>query len=398
KEGSALIVTKQTIIPIESSADVIRELQLPAGDLMKINLDSEIDKIGYISDFYRNDVVTILNEKSATLHEQATQIQNEKEAIQEKLHQLEQRQIDIDQKEAESANKLEKMKQAVYEEIEQSNEQLRHEKQKVYEKIDNINASIQELGLSHISTIPTQLNYNQGDTMDTIEPPSSKVDFIEAIQQQIAKRGFTYDNDTIRKFYSALKANQFTILSGPSGTGKTSLVSAFAEVTSSFAKIIPVQPSWTDKQDLLGYYNPLDKQYVPSQLLDAMIEAKENKDKLYLICLDELNLAQVEYYFADILSLREQTNVSLELYSKYEYEQNMAEIRWFMQKSLQLQDEKAEEALDTLIKHSMNVSTIDQFRYTQRYNNLKRYNWKLHILENVRFIGTLNIDGTVRPL
>src|SRR5699024_3501950 len=92
KEGSALIVTKQTIIPIESSADVIRELQLPAEDLMKINLDLEIDKIGYISDFYRNDVVTILNEKSATLHEQATQIQNEKEAIQEKLHQLEQRQ------------------------------------------------------------------------------------------------------------------------------------------------------------------------------------------------------------------------------------------------------------------------------------------------------------------
>src|SRR5699024_9895440 len=135
-----------------------------------------------------------------------------------------------------------------------------------------------------------------------------------------------------------------------------------------------------------------------SQLLDAMIEAKENKDKLYLICLDELNLAQVEYYFADILSLREQTNVSLELYSKYEYEQNMAEIRWFMQKSVQLQDEKVEEALDTLIKQSMNVSTIDQFRYTQRYNNLKRYNWKLHIPENVRFIGTMNIDGTVRPL
>jgi energy-coupling factor transporter ATP-binding protein EcfA2 len=231
--------------------------------------------------------------------------------------------------------------------------------------------------------------------INSLKEPEVEKELVQLIQQQIALRGLNYEKDTIRRFYCALKTNQFVILSGPSGTGKTSLVSAFAEVVSAKAKIIPVQPSWTDKQDLLGFYNAIRKQYVPSVFLDTLVEAKHNSNTLYLICLDELNLAQIEYYLADILSIREQKNAPIELYSKYEYEQNREEVEWYVQKVFPHADK---ENLETWIEKELEVNKIEQYSYVQRYHNLQRYPWEFSIPENVRLIGTMNVDGTVRPL
>src|SRR5690625_3672760 len=52
----------------------------------------------------------------------------------------------------------------------------------------------------------------------------------------------------------------------------------------------------------------------------------------------------------------------------------------------------------TAHRGNMGVSRLDQFRYTQRYKNIQRYRWNIDIPKNVRFIGTMNNDGTVRPL
>ncbi len=71
------------------------------------------------------------------------------------------------------------------------------------------------------------------------------------------------------------------------------------------ASIIPVQSSWTDKQDLLGYFNTIEKRYVPTPFLEAVLAARESEG-LHLICLDEMNLSHIEYYFAELLSAREQ--------------------------------------------------------------------------------------------
>ena len=116
------------------------------------------------------------------------------------------------------------------------------------------------------------------------------------------QKNLYYSEEILEQFYGALCTNQLLILSGSPGTGKTSLVEGFSEAIGSNLKIIAVQPNWTDNQDLLGFYNPIEKTYVSTPFLDAIIEAKENPEKLYIICLDEMNLAQVEFYFSEFLS------------------------------------------------------------------------------------------------
>lgn len=402
REGGILTVDPSSIQVLRKPSDVLAELHMTVDDLMADSSDIQfhMEKVGYIVNFYHEIIKEHLLAKQQQLADERDTLNRKEDNIKNEIEKLIIDSEKLKEQRAEQEARLAKDKQKVEKEIEEAQMQLQHKKEAVYNELNDLYKEARTLGFSLTTYKPEQEETKEQNTSTVRELPESEQELITAIQQQIARSGLYYEEDTLRQFYSALKANQFVILSGPSGTGKTSLISAFAKATSSEAKVIPVQPSWTDKQDLLGYYNPLDKQYVPSALLDAMIEAEENKDRLYLICLDELNLAQIEYYFADILSLREQTDIPLELYSKYEYEQNLAEICWFLQRGSELskQNEQANTALETIIENELHVQTIDQFRYTQRYQNLRRYNWSLHIPENVRFIGTMNIDGTVRPL
>ncbi len=73
-------------------------------------------------------------------------------------------------------------------------------------------------------------------------------------------------------------------------------------------KLIPVRPDWSDATDLLGYRN-IENKFVPGIIIDAAYEAMKNIDKPYFLCLDEMNLARVEYYFSDILSSMETRNI-----------------------------------------------------------------------------------------
>lgn len=185
-----------------------------------------------------------------------------------------------------------------------------------------------------------------------------------------------YDKDIIEMFLRSLQTNTLSILSGPSGTGKSSLITAFAQAfQSSSASIIPVQSSWTDNQDLLGYFNTIERRYVPTPFLEAMLAARES-DGLHLICLDEMNLSHIEYYFAELLSAREQGG-RINLYP----------------------DRYRVEAIETIEEHGSIESPSRDDR--ERYRNaieLLRYPSRLDIPENVRFVGTINMDHTVKPL
>lgn len=397
EKGDVLVGLKASIQPLESTEEALQIKNISLEELLNIQLDTGFDKIGYVSDLYRTNVMAIVESRveniiklTDELNEKEAKLENEDTKLAKREKALLAEQIKFD-KHVAKRNHLHN------EDKKRQKKELEKEQQAVYAELNEVNEQVVKLGFPPLPSTK-HMSVRREETEPLTPLPKTDKKIVHAIHEQINKRGLDYDYATIRQFYSALKANQFTILSGPSGTGKTSLISAFAEVTSSLAKIIPVQPSWTDKQDLLGYYNPLDKQYVPSQLLDALIDAETNKNKLYLICLDELNLAQIEYYFADILSLREQRGIALELYSEYEYDQNMDEIEWYVKEAVSEQGENPEGELTKLIEEKLKVATIDQFRYVQRYNNLQRYNWSIHIPRNVRFIGTMNIDGTVRPL
>ena len=89
-----------------------------------------------------------------------------------------------------------------------------------------------------------------------------------------------------------------------SGTGKTSLAVAFGEFVGTPSVVVPVQPMWKERSDLLGYYNEFTRRFNETPILETVYAAGAS-DEIRVIVLDELNIARVEYYFSEFLSLLE---------------------------------------------------------------------------------------------
>jgi len=113
-----------------------------------------------------------------------------------------------------------------------------------------------------------------------------------------------YEPKIIRLFLASFASTRLIILQGISGTGKTSLPYAFGKFLQNNATIVSVQPSWRDRSELFGYFNEFTKRYNETELLEKMYEATYN-DNIYVTILDEMNIARVEYYFAEMLSILE---------------------------------------------------------------------------------------------
>ena len=101
-----------------------------------------------------------------------------------------------------------------------------------------------------------------------------------------------------------MAASKILILEGISGTGKTSLPYSFSRYMKNPATIVSVQPSFRDRTELLGYFNEFSKRFNETEFLRALYEAGYREDPS-LIVLDEMNLARIEYYFAEMLSVLE---------------------------------------------------------------------------------------------
>ena len=135
----------------------------------------------------------------------------------------------------------------------------------------------------------------------------SKIDIKEAledIKKYIFARGFDYPKGLIENFYLSLKSKPFVILAGTSGTGKTKLVKLFAEAIRARCFLVSVRPDWSDGSDLFGHTN-LNGEFIRGPVCDAFDYAYENSQKPVFLCLDEMNLARVEYYLSDFLSVIE---------------------------------------------------------------------------------------------
>ena len=115
-----------------------------------------------------------------------------------------------------------------------------------------------------------------------------------------------YTINTIRQLVAGLATSKLIILEGISGTGKTSLANALGKFLSFDSSLVPVQPSWKDRSELLGYYNEFTKKFNETEFFKALYIATYRKD-LDVIVLDEMNLARIEYYFAEFLSIMEMT-------------------------------------------------------------------------------------------
>ena len=113
-----------------------------------------------------------------------------------------------------------------------------------------------------------------------------------------------YDLDMIRHFIASLGTARIVILQGISGTGKTSLPYAFGKFVQKDTTVVSVQPSWRERTELYGYFNEFTKKYSETEFLKAIYEANFYRDP-HMVILDEMNIARVEYYFAEMLSILE---------------------------------------------------------------------------------------------
>lgn len=171
-----------------------------------------------------------------------------------------------------------------------------------------------EAGISEEDIESTEEVLKDEYNFTDIEDVNEELDYIH---NYITSKGFVYSKELIQNFYLSLKTKPFVILSGISGTGKSKIVELFAEAigakySNNRFKLVPVKPDWSDATDLLGYRN-IEGKFTPGIITLLAYEAMKNPDLPYFICLDEMNLARVEYYFSDILSLMETRRVDEDL-------------------------------------------------------------------------------------
>ena len=170
------------------------------------------------------------------------------------------------------------------------------------DKVEEISDDLENVRFSKLHAIDVEYkdykiqNYNNNFTLEEL---------VELFRNFAAsKLRLYYTTNMIRLFISSLSATRLVILQGISGTGKTSLAYAWGKFILKDAIIASVQPSWRDRTELFGYFNEFTKKFNETEVLKKMYEAGYNDD-VYVTVLDEMNIARVEYYFAEMLSILE---------------------------------------------------------------------------------------------
>lgn len=126
------------------------------------------------------------------------------------------------------------------------------------------------------------------------------------------------DSEYIISYLTALRTKPFMLLAGISGTGKSRIVRKLAQATTTQQydndddrwkdnrpenfELIQVKPNWHNSMDVVGFYSNISKKYEYTPFVEFIVKAWQHKDTPYFLCLDEMNLAPVEEYFAEFLS------------------------------------------------------------------------------------------------
>ena len=197
----------------------------------------------------------------------------------------------------------------------------------------------------------------------------TEIEFFERFKRHVETSGYVYDPHDLASFHVSLKVSDLTVLSGVAGTGKSSLPRLYTQALAGDAcawddryRLVGVNPSWLDVGDLLGRVNVLDARFLPSDsgLYDLLIHAHEEYESqrrnsgMYIVCLDEMNLAQVEHYFSPFLQALEAPA-------------DQRHLRCFASESVSADSDLARWAT-------------------------------VNLPPSLRFVGTVNFDETTRPL
>lgn len=142
--------------------------------------------------------------------------------------------------------------------------------------------------------------------------PENEAEALKHVNERLKLSGLDYPDRVVKAFHTAMKVNetaQLAVLAGISGTGKSQLPRQYAAAMGIGFLQVPVQPRWDSPQDLMGFYNYIEKRFRPTDMARALYQLdylnnpeSEFQDRMLMVLLDEMNLARVEYYFSDFLS------------------------------------------------------------------------------------------------
>ena len=125
-----------------------------------------------------------------------------------------------------------------------------------------------------------------------------------------AEEQLYYDKDDLRSFLAGMAVSRLLILKGMSGTGKSSMPRIVSKAISGNHSLIPVESSWRDRNELLGYYNDFNKLFNAKKFTIELYRSGKAEEVPTFIVLDEMNLARIEYYFSDFLAILEEPEKS----------------------------------------------------------------------------------------
>jgi 5-methylcytosine-specific restriction enzyme B len=134
-----------------------------------------------------------------------------------------------------------------------------------------------------------------------LEVEFDRASAVEELIQAIEAAGFNFEPWQIASYITALRTKPFVILAGVTGTGKSKLPALIAQLARGQSDLIPVRPDWTDSADALGYVD-LQGVFRPGRLIQIARKAEGQPDRHWICIVDEMNLARVEQYFAEVLS------------------------------------------------------------------------------------------------
>ena len=203
----------------------------------------------------------------------------------------------------------------------------------------------------------------------------------------------TADNTSYLPYLTALRTKPFMLLAGISGTGKSRIVRKLAQATNTKIyeneadrwndnrpdnfELIQVKPNWHNSMDVVGFYSNISEKYEFTPFVEFIVKAWQHTDTPYFLCLDEMNLAPVEEYFAEFLSAIESRSV----------------------------DENGNYTTDPIIKpfkkfgkdvcEAMLKQLFGEARYTESNKLAMQFTEKgLTLPPNLMVMGTVNMDET----
>ena len=341
---------------------------------------------------------------------------------------------------AKRAEKLEQENEGLIQERNKYREEVvaannaRRELEIVRQEVEATNALNEHL-LQELESHKTALESRTGDTcpsLTKVDTETESDDFVADVSKRVQRtelktlgevvshvKNFAgsrsveeqlyYTDNDIRAFLAGMSVSRLIILQGMSGTGKSSLPRIFSEAISGFNRLIPVESSWRDRNELLGYYNDFNKKFnAKSFTIELYRSSKERCQPIpTFIVLDEMNLARIEYYFSDFLAILQEPDHSkwlIELVSS-----DMRTLPMELPESVKAKMKKEEptifaiwEKIERSRQGDLKAETSDEDKeiltvYLDKLGQLTGAKSlidgrKIRVADNIWFVGTANRD------